>query len=88
MKKAILLALTVFGLAACSNTETTAETALTLPTLPTYGNSCPDERPQMCTMDYRPVCGTTESGEMKTFGNACGACSDETVRGFTEGECK
>lgn len=88
MKKAILVALTVFGLAACTSTETTPETAKALPTLPTYGNSCPDERPQMCTMDYRPVCGTTDSGELKTFGNACGACSDETVSGFTEGECK
>jgi len=39
-------------------------------------------------MDYRPVCGTTESGELKTFSNACGACSDATVRGYSEGECK
>ncbi|GIC76037.1 hypothetical protein [Moritella sp. F3] len=88
MKKAILVVFTVLGLAACANTETTPETAKALPTLPTYSNSCPDERPQMCTMDYRPVCGTTESGELKTFSNACGACSDATVRGFTEGECK
>lgn len=88
MKKAILFALTIFGLTACSNTDTTAETAKPLPILPSYSNSCPDKRPQMCTMDYRPVCGTTESGELKTFGNACGACSDATVRGFTEGECK
>ena len=88
MKKTILLVLTVFGLAACSTTETTAEIVKPLPKLPTYGNSCPDERPQICTMDYRPVCGTTASGELKTFGNACGACSDATVRGYSEGECK
>ena len=88
MKKTILLALTVLGLAACSNTETTAETIKPLPTLPTYGNSCPDERPQMCTMDYHPVCGTTASGELKTFANACAACSDTTVRGYSEEECQ
>ncbi|MDX2320151.1 MAG: hypothetical protein QNK26_06070 [Moritella sp.] len=88
MKKTMLLALTVFGLAACSNTEPTPETTKPLPTLPSYSNSCPDERPQICTMDYNPVCGITESGELKTFGNACGACSDETVRGYSAGECK
>lgn len=88
MKKIILLSLTVFGLAACSNTEITAETAKPLPILPSYSHSCPDERPQMCTMDYRPVCGTTASGELKTFGNACGACADTIISGYSEGECK
>ena len=88
MKKTILLAFTVFALAACSTTDTTEQTAKPLPILPSYSNSCPDERPQMCTMDYRPVCGTTESGELKTFSNACGACADVTVRGYSEGECK
>ena len=88
MKKMILLALAVFALAACSSTETTEKTAKPLPILPSYSNSCPDERPQMCTMDYRPVCGTTESGELKTYSNACGACSDVTVRGYSDGECK
>ena len=85
MKKTILLALTVFSLAACSNTEHTVKP---LPILPSYNNSCPDERPQMCTMDYRPVCGTSESGALKTFSNACGACADVTVRGYSEGECQ
>ena len=88
MKKTILLALTVLALAACSTTDTTDKTAKPLPILPSYSNSCPDERPQMCTMDYRPVCGTTESGELKTFSNACGACADVTVRGYSEGECQ
>ncbi|SQD80374.1 lipoprotein [Moritella yayanosii] len=88
MKKPILLALAVFSLAACSNIDTTEETAKSLPILPSYSNSCPDERPQMCTMDYRPVCGTTESNELKTFSNACGACSDVTVRGYSESECQ
>ncbi|NQZ91239.1 MAG: lipoprotein [Moritella sp.] len=88
MKKTILLALTVLALAACSTTDTTDKTAKPLPILPSYSNSCPDERPQMCTMDYRPVCGTTEPGELKTFSNACGACADVTVRGYSEGECQ
>ena len=48
---------------------------------------CKDPRPQMCTMDYRPVCGTTTSGEEKTYSNGCSACSDLSVLSHVPGEC-
>ena len=48
---------------------------------------CKDPRPQMCTMDYRPVCGTTISGEKKTYSNGCSACSDLSVLSYVPGEC-
>lgn len=46
----------------------------------------PDRGPQMCTMDYRPVCGE-RGGRFETFGNSCQA----GARGFrvvNSGECR
>jgi hypothetical protein len=47
---------------------------------------CPEPRPEMCTMDYVPVCGR-RGAEWKTYPNACGACSDPAVSGFRAGPC-
>ena len=49
--------------------------------------ACQDPRPEVCTMDYRPVCGQLGGGETKTYGNACAACGNSSVIGFFEGEC-
>ena len=49
---------------------------------------CTDPRPQMCTMDYSPVCGKKSDGTYKTYSNGCGACSDHEVVEFLEGECR
>lgn len=46
----------------------------------------PDRGPQICTMDYRPVCGE-RGGRFETFGNSCQA----GARGFrvvSSGECR
>lgn len=48
---------------------------------------CPEPRPQMCTMDYRPVCGELKDGSSKTFSNACMACAAVEVVGYRNGEC-
>ncbi len=51
-----------------------------------------------CTMDYTPVCAQVDNGIRcirapcpstgnKTYSNACGACSDPNVYGYTPGEC-
>jgi len=50
-------------------------------------NLCPDPRPQVCTMNYLPVCGVLKGDSEKTYANACSACSDERVVGTNEGEC-
>src|SRR5687767_11594900 len=35
---------------------------------------------EACTMDYTPVCGQHADGTpSKTYGNACGACTDANV---------
>jgi hypothetical protein len=48
---------------------------------------CVDPRPQICTMDYRPVCGTLKNGTVKTYSNGCGACADAGVVSWVEGAC-
>jgi len=59
---------------------------------------CPEQRPQICTMDYRPVCATRDTGvrcvtapcpstEQKTYSNACSACADVKVFGHIADEC-
>jgi len=38
-----------------------------------------DPRPEVCTMEYLPACARLDSGEPKTYANACGACPDQAV---------
>jgi hypothetical protein len=49
---------------------------------------CTEPRPQICTMDYRPVCAQLEDGTFKTYSNGCTACSDSAVKGHREGACE
>ena len=50
-------------------------------------NLCEGERPQMCTMIYQPVCGTSESGESKTYASDCVAFSNAEVIGYVKEAC-
>jgi len=52
---------------------------------------CTDPRPEICTMDYTPVCGLRNvSGkeEWKTYSNACSACSDPSATGYKKDACE
>lgn len=49
---------------------------------------CTEPRPEICTMDYNPVCGSLEDGSTKTYSNGCSACSDSAVTGWTQGTCE
>lgn len=49
--------------------------------------TCPTIRPEMCTMDYRPVCAFLEKGGRQEFSNGCTACANPRVTGYTEGSC-
>jgi hypothetical protein len=55
--------------------------------LPVAGGDCAEPRPQICTRDFRPSCGTRRDGSRKTFGNACSACSDAEVITQAAGAC-
>jgi len=58
----------------------------------------PEDRPQMCTREYRPVCALVDTGtrcittpcpstEWKTHSNACEACANKPVIGFIPEAC-
>ncbi len=49
---------------------------------------CESPRPQVCTMDYAPVCGLRSDQTTKTYSNGCSACSDPEVTGFLQGACE
>jgi len=60
---------------------------------------CHEPRPEMCTREYRPVCAKRDTGircvttpcpslENVTKSNACTACSDVKVYGYTRGACE
>ena len=46
---------------------------------------CKSPRPQICTMQYAPVCGKPTN---KTYSNGCFACKDTNVLYFTRGKCE
>ncbi len=41
--------------------------------------NCEEKRPEICTMEYVPVCAELVDGTRKTYSNACSACSDKDV---------
>jgi len=60
--------------------------------------ACQEPRPEMCTMDYKPVCATKDNGvrcittpcdstDFVTYSNACSACSDAKVYAYQAGAC-
>ena len=54
---------------------------------PAGSQVCEDPRPQVCTMDYRPVCGNRADGSRESYSNGCGACADASVAYWVEGAC-
>lgn len=48
---------------------------------------CTEPRPEVCTMEYDPVCAHVTDGRRKTYANACSACSDPLVTGHELGAC-
>ena len=66
--------------------------------LPKY-IECKKPRPEMCTQQYQPVCANRDTGmrcfkapcpatKKASYGNACSACADKKVYGYTAGACK
>ena len=68
-------------------------------TLPANYVECKDPRPEVCTREYKPVCARKDNGircvttpcpstDKVTASNACTACSDKAVLGYTpDGAC-
>ncbi len=80
---AIAVLLTLLSLQACSrNThhadiETENERVI-----------CLEPRPEVCTMDYQPVCALLKNGSYKNYSNGCSACSDLAVVSYLDEPCK
>ena len=50
--------------------------------------SCAHARPQICTMQYEPVCATLKNTTERSYSSACAACSAEGTRSYTLGTCE
>ena len=48
---------------------------------------CQKTRSEICTRQFKPVCGVFSEGGSKTYSNDCMACGDKAVQGFNKGEC-
>jgi hypothetical protein len=57
------------------------------PPAPAGQITCTMPRPQVCTKQYRPVCGARRDGTRQTYGNACEACADPNVASHVSGPC-
>ena len=56
-------------------------------TAPPPATVCTGQRVQVCTREYRPVCGTDVRGASQTYGNACEACANKQVVSHRLGAC-
>ena len=90
-----LLILLAVSLNACTTTHTPKPTE---PQTSAAAIQCPEQRSQICTREYRPVCTSRDTGircvtapcpssELKTYGNACEACADPKVSEYVPAAC-
>lgn len=81
MKYLIKLGLlsTCFFLFSCTSNQSVQDEGL---------KQCTEPRPEVCTMEYAPVCGTDNKGETQTYATGCTACADAQVVAYHEGECQ
>lgn len=59
----------------------------TPPPAPAGQVTCTIPRPQVCTKEFRPVCGMRADGTRRTYGNGCDACADANVVSHVPGPC-
>lgn len=48
---------------------------------------CASPRPQVCTMEYDPVCARLQGGGVSVYSSPCNACADDAVTGYLPGAC-
>ncbi|MFT6287915.1 MAG: hypothetical protein ACJAYC_003324 [Halieaceae bacterium] len=53
----------------------------------TLTTQCTSPRPQVCTMEYAPVCAIQTGGGRGDYSSACNACADDKVTGYLNGPC-
>ncbi len=50
-------------------------------------SQCSDPRPQVCTMEYAPVCARLVRGGERQYSSGCNACADDAVAAYLSGPC-
>lgn len=50
--------------------------------------ACEMPRPEVCTREFRPVCGLHKDGKYKTYSTACSACTNKQATSYYKGVCK
>lgn len=74
-------------LAGCGTSQPPAAT----PPAPEPGEDslvqCSPPRPQVCTMEYNPVCAQRADGTASVYSSPCNACADDNVTGYLPGAC-
>jgi hypothetical protein len=79
MRMLIVVALGL-SLSACNGTTTPHSSSV-------EGVQCVDPRPQVCTMEYNPVCAVLGDGSSKQYSSPCNACADDAVKSHLSGAC-
>ena len=79
----VTTAVLVSSMAGCATSPETGEKA----DIADGYTACTEPRPEICTMQYDPVCAQLEDGASKTYASDCSACSDPLVIGYSRGEC-
>ncbi len=51
------------------------------------GSGCAEPRPQVCTMEYDPVCADLVAGGRADYASPCNACADDAVAAYQPGKC-
>ena len=83
------------ALSSCSNIKESPDATESNP----FAVQCKSPRPQICTMDYTPVCATRDNGvrcvtspcestETASYSNGCSACSDPSVYSYQMDACQ
>jgi len=49
--------------------------------------TCTEPRPEICTMQYDPVCAELTDGSLATHASDCSACGKTKVVGYVKGAC-
>lgn len=75
----------LLALAGCSATANRPGPAAPLASDPI--TPCADPRPELCTMEYAPACGSLLAGGFRTYASSCSACADTAVAGYQNGPC-